>query len=427
VAGQKSAFEVRRLVAALESMFWLRTGSLLPFSGETDAWFQARRGNPGSKLPVWGSIRLLKAATSRRTPNAPSALWIMRVKTGLMSRFNTIIAVLGVTLLCAHMGVFAGQQGALPPGFDVKVQVQPQTASVGDPIRIDFDFALPAGFQLKFPNVEPQIGEFTTLEKYPGPSMPGMVEPATSQAQGALQHYRARLIVAVYKTGEFEFPSLAFLLRDPGGKETVAPSPAVKVRIESVLQAGDSRLKDLKKQAEIPEPVRWLLWIGLTAAALVLVSAVWWWRKHCRMPGVSAIPFAPQVDPLDLVEAEFRDLLKRGLVEKGMIKQFYVQISEIIKRALEAGYRVPTVEQTTEEIMEAFARASHDGAARIQPRSLEQIETFLLSCDMVKFARYVPSASEMDDCIQKAGRILAECRARRVSPEASAVPVAGGA
>ena len=54
-------------------MFWPRNGSLLPFSGETHAWFQARRGNSGSKLPVWGSIRLLKAATSRRTPNVPSA------------------------------------------------------------------------------------------------------------------------------------------------------------------------------------------------------------------------------------------------------------------------------------------------------------------------------------------------------------------
>jgi hypothetical protein len=62
---------VRRLVAALEILFWPGNGSLLPFSGETHAWLQAHRGNPGSKLPVWGSTRLWKAATSRRAPNAP--------------------------------------------------------------------------------------------------------------------------------------------------------------------------------------------------------------------------------------------------------------------------------------------------------------------------------------------------------------------
>ena len=69
----KGAFGVRRLAAALEIVFWPGNGSLLPFSGETNAWQQAHGGHPGSKLPVWGSTRLLKAATSRRTPNAPWA------------------------------------------------------------------------------------------------------------------------------------------------------------------------------------------------------------------------------------------------------------------------------------------------------------------------------------------------------------------
>jgi hypothetical protein len=71
--GAEGAFGVRRLVAALEIVSWPGNGSLLPFSGETHAWLQAHRGHPGSKLPVWGSTRLLKAATSRRTPNVPWA------------------------------------------------------------------------------------------------------------------------------------------------------------------------------------------------------------------------------------------------------------------------------------------------------------------------------------------------------------------
>jgi hypothetical protein len=88
----KGPFGVRRLVAALEIVFWPGTGSLLPFSGKTNSWLQAHRGNPGSKLPVWGSTRLLKAATSRRTPNAP---WVPCVKN---------YAVLGVPSAKWHGG-----------------------------------------------------------------------------------------------------------------------------------------------------------------------------------------------------------------------------------------------------------------------------------------------------------------------------------
>jgi len=93
----KGAFGVRRLVAALEIVFWPRNGSLLPFSGGTHAWLQAHRGKPGSKLPVWGSTRLLKAATSRRTPNAPwapcvknhAALGVPPAKSACSRRFST--------------------------------------------------------------------------------------------------------------------------------------------------------------------------------------------------------------------------------------------------------------------------------------------------------------------------------------------------
>jgi len=67
----RRTFGVRRLVAALTGVCWPGNGSLLPFSFETLDWFQARRGNPGSELPVWGSIGLSKAAPGRRTPKRP--------------------------------------------------------------------------------------------------------------------------------------------------------------------------------------------------------------------------------------------------------------------------------------------------------------------------------------------------------------------
>jgi hypothetical protein len=71
--------------AVENSVFQPRNGSLLPFSEETNAWFQARRGNPGSKLPGWDRIRLLKAATSRRAPNVSSAPWLAVIFSCLLS------------------------------------------------------------------------------------------------------------------------------------------------------------------------------------------------------------------------------------------------------------------------------------------------------------------------------------------------------
>ncbi len=306
-------------------------------------------------------------------------------------------------------------QPALPEGFEVRAHAEPEKATVGDPIRIDFDIRVPKGFQVQFPPLAGQLGDFTVLQTYPGPSTPG---DATSERPGGTKpsaagegeppHHHARILVAVYRSGDYTFPPVSIALKDPAGKETSFSSPAVKVRIESVLTGKDDTLRDLKKQAEIPEAARWLLWLGIALLALVVAVAAWLlWRR--RRP-LAALPLRPKVDPLQLAESELRDLLGRGLLERNLVKQFYVILSEIIKKALEAGYGIHTVEKTTSEIMEEVQSCPRQGG---EEEEFERIEHFLVACDLVKFARNRPSPLENDTTVKAAFEILTVCRRRR--------------
>lgn len=336
------------------------------------------------------------------------------------------------TLATAYHAPQGTSPAQLPPGVEVKIQAQPLKATVGDPIQINLDFTLPRGYQLQFPQLPTQVGEFSVLD---GPAVPpqqasgkapSSPPPATGTRDSGMLHQRARIVVAVYKTGEFDFPTLPFVLRDPVGKSVEVSSPPVKIRIESILDEKDLSLKDLKKQAEIEEPVRSLFWFALGGAALALTLGAWWWVKRRRRPAfIPSVQY--DVDPLDLAEANLRDLIGRGLLEKGLVKQFYVHLSDITKKALEAGYGIQTVEKTTLEIVSALSIAPGADAARIEPASLEPIETLLLSCDIVKFARYVPSRAENDEAVTRAFGILADCRTRRQSAVPGAAPVGGGA
>ena len=88
-----------------------------------------------------------------------------------------------------------------------------------------------------------------------------------------------------------------------------------------------------------------------------------------------------------------------------MAKEFYVLLSEIVKRILEAGYEIHTAEQTTSEIMESLARKSD-----LEPEKLNRIESFFVRCDVVKFAKYVPSTPEHEAASENALEILAEAK-----------------
>ena len=117
------------------------------------------------------------------------------------------------------------------------------------------------------------------------------------------------------------------------------------------------------------------------------------------------IPSIPAQDPLDIAESELRDLISLNLPENGRTKMFYVLLSEIVKRILEAAYGIATAERTTIEIIGSLNR--HSGLSRQTP---ETVQSLLLQCDIVKFAKYIPSKSENDHSTEEAFRILDQAR-----------------
>jgi hypothetical protein len=289
---------------------------------------------------------------------------------------------------------------ALPTGIEIKVEAEPRTAAVGDRIRIDLNLTMPKGYQATVPPVGPSVGDFTILEFYPGPSYPGARQLPVTDDQA---RHQARVVVAVYKVGEFEFPPIRFTLRDPSGKEIAAAGAPVKIQIQSILTEKDTTPKDLKKQAELAEPISWIFWLALVLLVIVAAFLIRWWILRRRRPEI-AQPQQPELDPFALAETQLRELLSQGLLEKGFTKQFYVTLSEIIKKVVEAGYGVATAEQTTSEIAEDLRKL------QFEAKDLHRIESFLANSDLVKFAKYHPSKSENDTAVTEAFQILEASR-----------------
>jgi hypothetical protein len=125
---------------------------------------------------------------------------------------------------------------------------------------------------------------------------------------------------------------------------------------------------------------------------------------------------------LELAEIELRDLLTRGLLEKGFVKQFYVTLSESVKKMLEGGYGISTTEKTTAEIMHALQNTPAGPAGS---QRMERIESLLLECDLVKFAKYMPSREESDAAVTAAFAVLQDCKERRSAALAGQAPVTG--
>ncbi len=303
-------------------------------------------------------------------------------------------------------------QSLLPPEVSVRLEATPEKAAVGDPITVRIDVKTPPGFRVEILKPQSPSGDFSVLNFSP--------ESPVSEPEGGAIHHQARMTAAVYKTGAFEFPPVRIALEDGSGVRTEALSPSVKIDIRSVV-GKDFKLKDLKKQADIPDKFRWLTWLALAFALciLTLIGRRLWNRKRNvrRLPDAAT----PARDPLDIAESDLEALLAGGLPAEGREKKFYILLSDVVKRILEAGFKISAAEQTTSEIMGSMRRVSG-----LSAEMLELVESFLVRCDLVKFARYRPSTSEHEAAGENARKILAAVRDIRRQSVAGPQHSAGG-
>ncbi len=316
------------------------------------------------------------------------------------NHFSTLsaVAALGCILLFC-LPVKTADQQDLPPGVSIRLEATPKKATVGDPIQIDLDITTPPAYRAEILQPEMQAGDFAILS---------FSAQAATGPKGTLPHHKAKIVAAAYKTGMFAFPPVRIILVDGEGKKIQVLSPSAGIEIQSVI-GKDKDLKDLKKQSDIPEPFRWLLWFAIALAVGILALLAWRIirRKKSSMQAINKVPVH---DPLDAAESDLRSLLDQGLPAGGREKKFYILLSDIVKRILEAGFGISTVERTTSEIMDLLRLVPN-----MSSEKSEFIESFLVACDVVKFAKYIPSRSEHEAAAGNALKILDTARISKLS------------
>lgn len=119
--------------------------------------------------------------------------------------------------------------------------------------------------------------------------------------------------------------------------------------------------------------LNWLLRIFAVAVAIAL--GILLFRRLRRAVRLR------QMTPSERAYAELDALLGRGLAARGLFKDYYVELTHVVRRYVERSYKIRAPRLTTEEFMEIAKKHPH-----FTPESLTYLSEFLHSADMVKFA-----------------------------------------
>ena len=92
-----------------------------------------------------------------------------------------------------------------------------------------------------------------------------------------------------------------------------------------------------------------------------------------------------RMSPRERALHDLAELLAKDLVGKDLIKEFYLELTLIVRQYIERAHAIRAPEQTTEEFLVAV---SHD--PRFKPEIVAKLRQFLEAADLVKFAAYHP-------------------------------------
>lgn len=271
------------------------------------------------------------------------------------------------------------------PGAQLKTSVDATTVTIGDVVTVRFSVIHPASLKSAFTPVGTNLGEWTvrTTKQL----------PPTQLADGRIED-TLELQLAAYKTGNLEIPAISVETVTTSGEKGLLVSEPIKISVQSVLTGNQDALKDLKPQAGIEADYKPFLFLlaALGAAAYLVYRLIQYFKRRKKAP-------SPKPERVRSAEEAAREaiarLLARRLVEQGSFKEFYLELSEIIKRFLGSKLGIHSLERTTEE----FTRDLR--AASVPSAQYRMIREFLEDCDLVKFAKYQPGQDEVERIIAR--------------------------
>ena len=157
-------------------------------------------------------------------------------------------------------------------------------------------------------------------------------------------------------------------------------------------------IRPLKAPVEIKESIIPFLFAILV---LLLIGAgilgFIYFRKKSR---AAAAPIDIYRTPEEIAMDELKSLAEMNLIEKGMIKEYYIKLSDIIRCYIERKYGILAIDRTTYELYQEMR------IKKIERLHIDTIRDFLEDCDLVKFAKYIPGQKEAQGAYQKVEYII---------------------
>ena len=285
------------------------------------------------------------------------------------------------------------------------VQVTPREPRLSDLVEMDVNVEAQADVEIKPPAFGQAVGDFLIRDYTERPAEAG----TTAAANVRRFHYQLEPTRAgkhLIRSVSIEFVDRRAKSEQRGKSARIETAP-LEVNVTSEFGGEAPSLANLEPMAQpIPvQPVLAYAWLAAAGAVGVIAILLLFVLRRRRRQVIEPRKKTPE----EIAQEALAALLGENLPARGLVKEFYLRLTGIVRQYVENTTGIHAPEQTTEEFLRDMR-----GRAVFPPERSARLAEFLEAADLIKYAGQQPGEGQIEQSIMRAHEFV---NAKPVAPE----------
>jgi hypothetical protein len=159
------------------------------------------------------------------------------------------------------------------------------------------------------------------------------------------------------------------------------------------------------------------IYIYLLLAALAIIGFWIYWFVIRKRKEEEEEPTYKALPPYEEAIYRLNELDEKQLWQNNQVKEYYSELTEIVRGYIERELKVPALEKTTDEVLEMLKDFKDADVILTSQETIDKLKSLLREADLVKFAKSKPLAPEIEEDRKDAQDIVGNLKPKPVVEE----------
>jgi hypothetical protein len=171
-------------------------------------------------------------------------------------------------------------------------------------------------------------------------------------------------------------------------------------------------IKSIKKEPYTFDDFK--IYIYLILAILAIIGFWIYWFVVRKRKETEDAPTYRTLPPFEEAILRLTELDEKLLWQNNKIKEYYSELTEIVRGYIERELKVPALENTTDEVLAMIKDFKNADSIETSKETIKKLKDLLQEADLVKFAKSKPLAIEIEDDRRDAEFIIGNLKPKQI-------------